>query len=79
MAALEEGSAPSAVLARCNVGEKRELKKMLVLACWHGELEVVRKMARKGLDFKICNDKFDGSPDEEVCTFIRNVLAKSDW
>ena len=70
MAALGE-SAPSAVLGRCNAEEKRELKKMLVLACWHGEVQVVRKLAQKGLDFRICNEKFDGSRKEEVCTLIR--------
>ena len=76
MAALEERSAPSPVLARCNAQEKRELKNILVLACWHGELEVVRRMAQKGLDFKICNEKFDGSRNKEVCTFIRNMFIR---
>ena len=69
MAALGE-SAPSASLARCNAEEKKELQKMLVLACWHGEVEIVRKLAQKGFDFRICNEKYDGSGNKEVSIII---------
>ena len=66
VASASKDSMPSASLGRCNDVEKQELKKMLVLACWHGQEEVVRKLALEGLDFKVCNEKYDGSGTKEV-------------
>ena len=65
----------STSLGRCNAVEKQELKKMLVLACWHGLEEVVRKLAQKELDFRICNEKYDGSGTKEVCIYVQVICT----